>query len=76
VFTVGQLLTLSVWPLVGLIAYWARDRDAQPPWPWLPVHLLLGPFMIVPIAWRFVSAPAARRPSSAKQSRKSRRDRR
>jgi hypothetical protein len=51
------LLTLLLWPLIGLVAWWARDRARQSGPLWLAIHLVVGPFMLVPIAWRFITAP-------------------
>jgi len=51
------ILTLLLWPLIGLVAWWARDRARQSGPLWLAIHLVVGPFMLVPIAWRFITAP-------------------
>ena len=51
------IATLLLWPLIGLVAWWARDRARQSGPLWLAIHLVVGPFMLVPIAWRFITAP-------------------
>ena len=51
------ILTLLLWPLIGLVAWWARDRARQSGALWLAIHLIFGPFMLVAIAWRFITAP-------------------
>jgi hypothetical protein len=53
---VEQIVTLALWPAVGLVAWWASpapERDRR--W-WLLVNLVLGPLMLLPLAWRYVAA--------------------
>jgi hypothetical protein len=52
-----QLVTLLLWPAIGLIAWWARSPRPEPWWGWLAVNLVAGPIMLVPLAWWFVTAP-------------------
>jgi hypothetical protein len=54
---VERIVTLLLWPTIGLIAWWAQSNRPEPAGRWLVVHLLLGPLMLVPLAWRFVTAP-------------------
>jgi hypothetical protein len=51
------ILTLLLWPLIGLVAWWARDRARLSGPLWLAIHLVVGPFMLLAIAWRFITAP-------------------
>jgi hypothetical protein len=52
-----QLVTLLLWPAIGLIAWWARSPRPEPWWGWLAVNVIAGPLMLVPLAWWFVTAP-------------------
>jgi hypothetical protein len=52
-----RVVTLLLWPLIGLIAWWARSDRPKPRSGRFVVHLALGPLMLVPLAWRFVTAP-------------------
>ena len=55
---VERVMTLLLWPAIGLIAWWARTDHPEPRGRWLVVHIALGPLMLVPVTWRFVTAPA------------------
>jgi len=65
---VERIATLLLWPTIGLIAWWAQSSRPEPAGRWLVVHLVLGPLMLVPLAWRFVTAqtPARRDATSRK----------
>ena len=53
-----RVATILLWPLIGLIAWWARPERPVPARRWFLVHLALGPLMLVPLTWNFVTAPA------------------
>jgi len=53
---VEQIITLALWPAIGLVAWWASSAaDRQRRW-WLVLSLVVGPFMLVLLAWRFIVA--------------------
>jgi hypothetical protein len=54
---VERVATLLLWPTIGLIAWWASSSRPEPAGRWLLIHLVLGPLMLVPLTWRFVTAP-------------------
>ena len=54
---VERIATVLLWPTIGLIAWWAQSNRPEPAGLWLVVHLVLGPLMLVPLAWRYVTAP-------------------
>jgi len=54
---VERIATLLLWPTIGLIAWWAQSTRPEPAGRWLVLHVVLGPLMLVPMAWRFVTAP-------------------
>jgi hypothetical protein len=69
---VERIATLLLWPTIGLIAWWAQSNRPEPAGRWLVVHLVLGPLMLVPLAWRFVTAPApAGRDAASRKARNS-----
>lgn len=53
-----RIITLLLWPAIGLIAWWAGANHPESRRRWLLIHLALGPLMLVPITWHFVTAPA------------------
>jgi hypothetical protein len=52
-----RIITLLLWPAIGLIAWWAQSNRPEPPIRWVIIYLALGPLMLVPLAWHFVTAP-------------------
>ena len=51
-----QIITLALWPAIGLVAWWASTpADRQRKWS-LQLSLVLGPLMLVVLVWRFISA--------------------
>jgi hypothetical protein len=51
-----QIVMLAVWPVIGLIAWWASGPEDRHRRGRLVLSLLLGPFMLVPLAWGFIVA--------------------
>jgi hypothetical protein len=52
---VEQIVTLALWPAVGLVAWWASSSSDRARPRWLLINLILGPLMLVPLAWRYVA---------------------
>jgi len=59
-----QLAMLALWPVIGVIVWWASGPlDRQRRW-WLIACLVVGPFMLVVLAWHFIVSAERARPRS------------
>jgi hypothetical protein len=66
---IERIATLLLWPTIGLIAWWAQSNRPEPAGRWVVIHLVLGPLMLVPLSWRFVTAPTtAQRDATARKA--------